>query len=246
MPSGYYAGYGSGHHAHWVWHSKSHNCVTLSDASQLMRSLDSRGKGALSYEDARIAFLCGVADESYSDRAERCRRHVAYLKATGCFLMIDEFVAKKGVESALQWNIHSWNTFDVGETGKTFTLKRDDATLTGTFMCQSNSFFSLTEGWDPPPMARKSNDEVFQQQYHLRFTPVGLIPARNLGVVLAPSHNHLARARVVTDADGEVETAKIGDDTVRIFPAGEKHLAELVIEGIRYVIDDTGLRVAGA
>ncbi|MDP6036910.1 MAG: DUF4962 domain-containing protein, partial [Candidatus Latescibacteria bacterium] len=43
MPSGYYAGYGSDHHAHWVWHTKSHNCVTLSDASQLMRSPDSVG-----------------------------------------------------------------------------------------------------------------------------------------------------------------------------------------------------------
>ena len=43
MPSGYYAGYGSDHHAHWVWHTKSHNCVTLSDAPQLMRSPDSGG-----------------------------------------------------------------------------------------------------------------------------------------------------------------------------------------------------------
>ena len=43
-----------------------------------------------------------------------------------------------------------------------------------------------------------------------------------------------------------METAKIGDDTVRIFPAGEKHLAELVIEGVPYVLDDTGLRVAPA
>ena len=29
---GYYAGYGSDHHAHWVWHTKSHNRLTLSDA----------------------------------------------------------------------------------------------------------------------------------------------------------------------------------------------------------------------
>ena len=244
MPSGYYAGYGSGHHAHWVWHTKSHNCVTLSDASQLMRSPDSRGAVVMPYEDARLAFLCGVADESDRDRAARCRRYIAYLKAAGCFLMIDEFVARKGVESALQWNIHSWNRFEVDEAARTFTLKRDHANLTGAFMCHSNSFISLTEGWDPPPMARKGNGEEFQQQYHLRFTPVGLIPARNLGVVLAPSHRHLAQANVVTEVDGEVETAKIGDDTVRIFPAGEKQLAELVVEGVPYVIDDSGIREA--
>ena len=44
MPSGYYAGYGSAHHAHWVWHTQSHNCVTLSGASQLLRSHDSAGR----------------------------------------------------------------------------------------------------------------------------------------------------------------------------------------------------------
>jgi hypothetical protein len=37
MPSGYYDGYGSNHHANWVWHTKSHNCVTLSGAGQIMR-----------------------------------------------------------------------------------------------------------------------------------------------------------------------------------------------------------------
>ncbi|MEZ4637828.1 MAG: DUF4962 domain-containing protein [Caldilineaceae bacterium] len=45
MPSGYYDGYGSNHHTHWVWHTKSHNCVTLSDAPQIMRSYASVGGG---------------------------------------------------------------------------------------------------------------------------------------------------------------------------------------------------------
>jgi hypothetical protein len=242
MPSGYYAGYGSAHHAHWVWHTKSHNCVTLSDASQLMRSPDSAGKIALPYEDDRIAFLCGVADDSYQDRADRCRRHIVYLKSTGCFVMIDEFVAKQGVDSSLQWNLHSWNPFDVDELNRTFTLTRDHATLNGTFLCQSNSFFSMTEGWDPAPMARKGRGEDWPQQYHLQFTPVGLIPARNLGVVLAPSHSHLAQAEVVAGIDGNVETATIGGDSVRIYPPGEKHLAELVVDGVTYQVDDNGIR----
>jgi len=43
MPSGYYDGYGSDHHIHWVWHTKSHNCVTLSDSPQIMDSHDAVG-----------------------------------------------------------------------------------------------------------------------------------------------------------------------------------------------------------
>jgi hypothetical protein len=241
MPSGYYAGYGSGHHAHWVWHSKSHNCVTLSDASQLMRSPDSRGRIAQPYEDDRIAYLCGVADESYQDRADRCHRHIVYIKSSGCYVMVDAFAAKVGVDSALQWNIHSWDTFAVNEAEKTFTIKRDHSTVTGTFVCHPNSFFTLTEGWDPPPMAKKGNDEVWQQQYHLRFTPVGMIPSRNLGVVLAPSHNHLTEATVVTEIDGDVEVAHIGNDAIRINPPGQQALAELVVDGTAYTIGDGGV-----
>lgn len=245
MPSGYYAGYGSGHHAHWVWHTKSHNCLTLSDAGQLMRSPDSRGKIVAPYEDERIAYLCGDASDSYQDRAETCRRHVAYLKDAGCFVMVDEFVAKKGIASSLQWNIHSWNPFDVDELNKTFTLNRDTATLKGTFLCQSNSFFSLTEGWDPPPMARKSSDDDWINQYHLRFTPIGIEhPARNLGVVLATSHAHRDLAEVVPDVEDDgVETATIGNDRVLVMPPGRDTIAELTVSGTGYVVDNQGIRV---
>jgi hypothetical protein len=158
--------------------------------------------------------------------------------------MIDEFVAKKGVESSLQWNIHSWNPFDADELNKRFTLTRDHATVTGTFLCQSNAFFSQTEGWDPSPMARKDWAGEWPQQYHLRFTPVGLEPARNLGVVLATSHRHLAQAEVVAGVDGEVETARIGEDDLRIYPPGADHIAELVVEGVTYRIDDDGIQTS--
>ena len=102
MPSGYYAGYGSDHHAQWVWHTKSHNCITLSDAGQLMRSPDSRGEVANAFEDGQLAYFCGIADASYADRAERCRRHVVFLKQAQCFFMVDEFVARNGIFSALE------------------------------------------------------------------------------------------------------------------------------------------------
>jgi len=108
MPSGYYVdGWGSPHHAHWVWHTKSHNCLTLSDAGQLMRSPNSQGAIEHAYEDENLSYFAGNADASYADRALRCRRHVLFLKAQQCFILIDEFVAKPGILSAVQWNIHS-------------------------------------------------------------------------------------------------------------------------------------------
>ena len=249
MPSGYYAGYGSDHHTHWVWHTKSHNCVTLSETSQIMRSHDSTGRIENPFEDERLIYFAGNADASYSDRARRCRRHVLFLKARSCFVMIDEFVAVPGLDSALQWNIHSWNRFAVDEEARTFLLERDGSSLEGHFMYHNNAFFSLGEGWDPPPMRTGKDDSQWHQQYHLRFTPSGLVSRRNLGVVLCPGHELLHRAEVQTERSGETEVARIGDDLVLVGGRDgvvygnhrSDGVALLVVNGWRYELGDAGL-----
>ena len=252
MPSGYYIGYGSDHHTHWVWHTKSHNCVTLSDASQKMRSHDSLGSIGNAFEDERLVYFAGIADASYSDRASRCRRHVFFLKTQSCFVMIDEFVALPGIDSALQWNIHSWNRFSVDEDARTFLLEREGSSLEGHFMYHNNAFFSLSEGWDPPPMRTGKDESQWGQQYHLRFTPSGLVDRRNLGVVLCPGHGSLDRAEVRTGRSGETEVARIGDDLILVgggdgVSYGEHRsagLGLLVVQGHRYELGDGGV-VAG-
>ncbi len=255
MPSGYYAGYGSDHHAQWVWHTKSHNCITLSDAGQLMRSPDSRGEVVHAFEDEHLAYFCGVADAAYADRATRCRRHVVFLKEPQCFFMVDEFVAREGVFSALQWNIHSWNEFAVDEGHKGFLLERGDSSLEGHFLWAGNGFFSMSEGWDPPPMARKGGGQ-WPMQYHLRFTPTGLVevpvygwvpnPRRNLGVVLCPGHALLERPQVETAREGDVEVARFADVELRVFQEGEV-LAEVEVGvgvgGVVYAIGDGGIGI---
>jgi len=249
MPSGYYCGYGSAHHVHWVWHTKSHNCVTLSDASQLMRSHDSLGAIANAYEDDRVAYMVGNADAGYSIQATRCRRHVMFIKRHNCFFMIDEFIAAPGVSSALQWNIHSWSPFVVDEQQRCFLLEREGSTLEGHFLFHNNAFFSLTEGWDPPPAPVKPSDQ-WHQQYHLRFSPTAMSDKCNLGVVLCPGHATLERAQVTTERAGGVEVARIGDD-VLLVNDGERMeyegltsqaIAAAVVGGVVYEFTDDGLQ----
>ena len=241
MPSGYYAGYGSDHHAHWVWHTKSHNCLTLSDASQLMRSPESVGHIVHPCENEHLTYFCGIADQSYQDRATRCRRHVVYLKKPQCFAMVDEFVARENMASSLQWNIHSWNPFTVNENQRSFSLDRDHASLTGHFLWGGNSFFSLSEGWDPPPMTDKGGGQ-WAMQYHLRYTPSGLVEKRNLGVILCPGHKHLEKATVQTKREDGVEIAEIGSTELRVFSEGGTDIvAELLVEEARYAMGDRGL-----
>ena len=250
MPSGYYDGYGSDHHTHWVWHTKSHNCVTLSDAGQIMRSHDSRGAVENAFEDDRLTYFTGRADASYADRAERCRRHVLFLKSHCCFVMIDEFTARPGIVSCLQWNIHSWDRFTVDEQQRTFALRREASSLQGHFMHHHNGFFSLSEGWDPPPKRAKPSEQWYHQ-YHLRFTASGLYSRCVLGVVLAPGHTGLRPAEVTTERNDGAEIAHIGSDIVMTRQGETMHcrgvesqaLACAIVAGQRYDIDDRGVHL---
>ncbi len=249
MPSGYYAGYGSDHHAHWVWHTKSHNCATLSDASQLMRSPESVGAVDNAYEDERVVYFRGLADASYADRAQRYRRHVVFAKAQQYFVLVDEFVAKAGVASALQWNIHAWAPFETDQR-RTFWTQRGDSVLCGHFMYSRNGFFSLSEGWDPPPMGGKDSSQ-WKPQYHLRFTPTGIeAPKRNLAVVLCLEYAGHPRPAVETSLQGETEEAQVGDDRILVHTGSGVDTAEctsaslmwMSVGGYAYEVDDDGIR----
>ena len=246
MPSGYYDGYGSDHHVHWNWHTKSHNCVTLSGAGQLMRSHDSRGAVEAALEDESLVYFRGNADASY-DRARRCRRHVVFLKKRCCFVLIDEFVAADGVASGLEWNLHSLAPIVADEPGRGFLIEREGSTLAGTFLYHRNAFFSITQGWDPPPMPSRGVADR-PMQYHLRFTASELSPQRNLGVVLAVGHERLPRAEVAAERAGAAEAARIGEDRVFVNQGEEmecegfrsRALAVMLLDGARYEITDAG------
>lgn len=249
MPSGYYDGYGSNHHANWVWHTKSHNCVTLSGAGQIMRSPRSTGAIEHAYEDERLLYFRGNADASYQDRAEICRRHVLFLKGQRSFVMVDQFVAKADMTSALEWNIHSWSPFEVDEAARTFTLQRNDSRLHGQFLYHRNSFFTLSEGWDPPPGGVKQN-ELWYNQYNLRFTTGGYADRRTVGVVLRPEYPGWSPPPLGTERSDGAEIAQIGGDRVLINEGegmtvdGQTTHALIVaqVAGQLYTVDDTGIK----
>ena len=234
MPTGYYGGYGSAHHAHWVWHTKANNCVTLSDAPQLMRSLESRGFVEAHFENEHLAYFQGNADLSYRLQAQRCRRHVVFVKSQNYFVLVDEFVAQPEVTSSVQWNIHSWNPFEVSEDQKRFKITREESTLEGHFLYHHESFISLNEGWDPPPAKGKPSSQ-WHNQYHLRFTPTAFDSKRNIGVILAPGYPGHEPPKVSSQREGDVEIANIGDDLVAINQSDEMDVAGLKTSAVAVI-----------
>jgi len=119
-------------------------------------------------------------------------------------------------------------------------------------MYHANGFFSSSEGWDPPPLAREG--VVWPPQYHLRFTCSGLAARRNLGVVLCPEHAGLRPAEVRTEGDAAAERAWIGGALVLLGQGAPlEHdgwrtdaLLLAVVDGARYEIADGGVRAAAA
>lgn len=219
MPSGYYPGYGSPHHTHWTWQTHAHNCVTFSNIGQLVESYESTGKILYAFEDDLVCAVGGNGDAAYRLAASRCRRHIVFLKRQRALVVVDEFVAAEGVNTALQWNLHSWGRFAVDEKVRQFVLKRGGSSLQGTVMYHRDGFFSLSKGWDPSPPAGKGD---YPMQHHLRFSTTALERRLNFGVVLAcglPGKGR-AVAKVRTSVEGELEEARVGDARVVLHPGG--------------------------
>jgi hypothetical protein len=252
VPSGLYDGWATNHHAHWVWHTKSANCLTLSDAGQIMRSPDSTGAVEDAYEDDRLAYFRGNADASYQDRARRCRRHVLFLKPHTCFVLVDELEVIPGRPSSMQWNGHGWAPFAMTGDNLGFRLERGGSILEGHFLWHAQSFVTLSDPMDPPPLS-DGFDRVRWPEYHLRFTPWGLVEKRrNLGVVLCPGHGGLRPAAVTAARQDSLETADIGGDRLTVLPDGpgpvpgfaDPAVAVVHLLGRTYAIGDGPIRHA--
>lgn len=246
VPSGFYDGYESNHHAHYVWHTKSANCLTLSDAGQIMRSGESTGRIADPYEDDCLAYLRAEADGSYADRTERCRRHVVFLKESAAFVLIDEVQVKPGLVSALQWNAHAWSPFVLDEEAERFTVQRADASVEGWFLWHAQGFFQTSDEESPPPVHRREYGEQ-QQEYHLRYTPWGLVQdRRHLGVVLTVQGTGRPQPRVRTARSEAGEEAWIDEAHLTVYPEGRRNgtdmeVASLQIDGRTYRLGDDAL-----
>jgi hypothetical protein len=163
--------------------------------------------------------------------------------------MVDEYLAREGVAAGLQWNLHSLAPFAADEAARRFRVEREGSCLVGHVLYHRTSFFTLTAGWDPPPMEQPASRKMeFPMHYHLRFTPVDLPAKRTLGVVLCPGHAKLAPAEVHAERAGATEIARLGEDLVLIGEPGpidyedvqSDAVAVLVLGGRRYELGEEG------
>ncbi|OYN90270.1 hypothetical protein CGZ91_08900 [Parenemella sanctibonifatiensis] len=209
MPSGYYDGYSTDHHAHWARHTKAHNCVTLSDAGQLSRSPLSVGAIEAASIGEQLVYWRGNADASYP-QADRCRRHLLWLPDVSVLVLLDEMVPLAQTECALQSNLHSFAEFQIEDQERRFTLRLGDSSLTGHFLHHQTGFFETSDVTRPETLLTKRGAD----QYHLRFSlPYG--PAV-LPLVLVPGVRGQDPAPVETELQEGREYARVGEWAISV------------------------------
>lgn len=219
IPSGYYAGYGSPHHANWVWHTKSHNCVTLSGGSQLQRSYESAGRIADYEEGHGFAYLRGEAAPSYGGLAPTMNRHLLFLASARVFLIVDTFRADRGIQTGFEWHVHANRPFFWDDDARRFRVEveaSDDgvsqaAAVDGWILNRRTAYCHLFDGFVPPPQPVRSAP-TWPNQYHLTFGAGMLVDRMLLPVLLAPAADAFSPPRVET-GEGWIELTRDGSVT---------------------------------
>lgn len=222
QPSGYYDGWGTNHQTGWVWPTKSHNCLTLSDAGQLLRSPEARGAIGDPQENEHVAYFQGNGDLAYQAYASRCRRHVFYFKREKVFLLLDEVWAKAGMNYQVQWNAHSIGKFSQGKDINRFWVCRGKSMVEGTVLYHENAFASHAHGFDPPFFTvLKENLKFWGNQHHFRFTATTHACQRHIGVLLAPGLPGEKPCPVKSWREGDLEKSEFGGVALELFSVSD-------------------------
>jgi hypothetical protein len=120
-------------------------------------------------------------------------------------------------------------------------------------MYSRNSFFTPGSGWEPEPIESKPHDQWFPQ-FHLTFTPTGLVSSSNLGVILCPACPSLTSPCIHREHGESCEAGHIGEDIVMVNQTCDAQmtydtissdaLAVLRISNTVYAIRDTGISMS--
>ena len=176
--SGYYPWYGSNHHNHWSWESKSSNTITF-DGGVGQKKRDPKSKGrivAFEHGDA-YDYVCADATAAYQGRLDRFVRRVVHVQP-GVFVMLDDVAAPKPVQ--FEWRLHAWEEMALDEVQQRVTVARGDARLRVQFVAPDSLTFSQTSGFEYPP------ENGAADQFHFIASPGDNVEAMHYLAVLLP------------------------------------------------------------
>ena len=142
--------YGSDHHRHWMWQTKSVNSVLVNGEGQSpVHSSRSRGRITQFHTSPAIDYVEGDASGAYGDRIESFRRAVLFLKPDAV-VIVDDLAAPE--PSSFDLLLHAPEPFEVD--GTTVRFRNGDAAGVVRFSSSAGLTITTTDRFDPPPRER--------------------------------------------------------------------------------------------
>ncbi len=156
--SGYRDSYGSQHHRHWMWTTRSTNSITVDGQGQLKHSAASQGRITAFQTTPRIDVVVGEAGEAYRPGTDldkgrlldRFTRAIVFVKPE-LVVVYDRLSARQ--ESTFEYWLHAPESFEV-KSPTDIRLKVGDAGCAIAFLAPEGLNFSQTDQYDPNPRPR--------------------------------------------------------------------------------------------
>jgi len=142
--------YGSEHHRHWMWSTRSVNTITVNGEGQETHSNQPQGQITGFYTSDRFDYVAGEAAPAYAGRLNQFTRHILFFKPD-LILICDALSAP--APSSFAWWLHSPTEMQISDQQHIRIVSGKAACLV-SFSAPESLRLRLTDQFDPPPRPR--------------------------------------------------------------------------------------------
>ena len=212
ISSGYYDAYGSLHHRHWTWETRSHCSITYDGGKGQIRGGEAAGRLTDWRHDADFDTATGDATRAYPG-AKRVTRTIVHVRP-GYFVIFDRAEAEK--PRVWEFNLHTVRPGRFDAAKQTMTAEMPKAGVLVKFFAPSPLVFSDA---DREPHRPNRNVDEWPERWHFRAALAKpdrtldlvtvLLPYRTGAAAKLPQVEKLADGVLFRFADGHSATVRM-------------------------------------
>ncbi|QQE12574.1 DUF4962 domain-containing protein [Planctomycetota bacterium] len=208
-------GYGSPHHAKWMWHTQSVNNITVNGKSQMRHHRDSVGQIIDWWSKGGVGYVVGRVENNYEGLIKQFDRKIVRLGKLGV-VIVDVLDANEPV--TYQWKLHAFNPFEVQVDSselKKFKAQKDGVSCEVQYLWPQGVRMEQTDKFEFAPSGMKG----FKQSH--------------LTVHVDEKSEKMVMLSVI---DGFVNKTRWSSKPVGIVKDGEKFVITTKVEGKEIVV----------
>ena len=149
--------HGSDHHKNWMHHTKSTNCITVNNESQLRNHAAATGEILAFRTSAAFDYVAGEAAPAYPGKLKKFTRQILFAKPD-VVVICDTVVANEA--SIFQYHLHAETEMAVD--GQTIKIATGNAGCVVSLLHPADLKSAKPTQFNPPP-----RDRIQLAEYHL-------------------------------------------------------------------------------